>query len=183
MEEYAREPCPWRIVDDCGGAFAMGAIGGTVFHSIKGFRNAPTGRRLNGLLQGVKLRAPVTGGNFAVWGGTFSAIDCGLIYLRQKEDPWNSITSGAVTGAILSVRNGAPAMLGSAVVGGVLLAMIEGINIMITRFTSEQFKPQPPTPPPDSDAPPAPLFGDGAGAPTDAGSSGFGFGGGRGVFQ
>ena len=37
MEEYAREPCPWRIVDDCGGAFAMGAIGGTVFHSIKGF--------------------------------------------------------------------------------------------------------------------------------------------------
>ena len=36
MEEYAREPCPWRIVDDCGGAFAMGAIGGTVFHSIKG---------------------------------------------------------------------------------------------------------------------------------------------------
>jgi hypothetical protein len=23
MEEYAREPCPYRIVDDCGGAFAM----------------------------------------------------------------------------------------------------------------------------------------------------------------
>jgi len=33
---------PWRIVDDCGGAFAMGAIGGSVFHSIKGFRNAPS---------------------------------------------------------------------------------------------------------------------------------------------
>uniref|UniRef100_A0AAR2LQE5 Translocase of inner mitochondrial membrane 17 homolog B (yeast) n=1 Tax=Pygocentrus nattereri TaxID=42514 RepID=A0AAR2LQE5_PYGNA len=41
MEEYAREPCPWRIVDDCGGAFTMGAIGGGVFQSIKGFRNAP----------------------------------------------------------------------------------------------------------------------------------------------
>ena len=35
---------PWRIVDDCGGAFAMGAIGGSVFHSIKGFRNAPSVR-------------------------------------------------------------------------------------------------------------------------------------------
>ena len=23
MEEYAREPCPWRIIDDCGGAFSM----------------------------------------------------------------------------------------------------------------------------------------------------------------
>lgn len=32
---------PWRIVDDCGGAFTMGAIGGGVFQSIKGFRNAP----------------------------------------------------------------------------------------------------------------------------------------------
>ena len=35
---------PWRIVDDCGGAFAMGAIGGSVFHSIKGFRHAPSVR-------------------------------------------------------------------------------------------------------------------------------------------
>jgi len=162
MEEYAREPCPWRIVDDCGGAFAMGAIGGTVFHSIKGFRNAPVGmsKRLAGMMTGIKTRAPITGGNFAVWGGTFSAIDCSLVYLRQKEDPWNSITSGAVTGAILSVRNGAPAMLGSAIVGGVLLAMIEGINIMFSRFASEQFKPQPIAPAPDS-GPPQPIYGNG----------------------
>uniref|UniRef100_A0A2K6G3B1 Mitochondrial import inner membrane translocase subunit TIM17 n=1 Tax=Propithecus coquereli TaxID=379532 RepID=A0A2K6G3B1_PROCO len=43
MEEYAPEPCPWRIVDDCGGAFTMGVIGGGVFQAIKGFRNAPVG--------------------------------------------------------------------------------------------------------------------------------------------
>lgn len=43
MDEYSREPCPWRIFDDSGGAFLMGAIGGGIFHSIKGFRNAPTG--------------------------------------------------------------------------------------------------------------------------------------------
>ena len=53
---------------------------------------------------GIKERAPITGGNFAIWGGCFSSIDCTLIYLRKKEDPWNSITSGAATGAILSVR-------------------------------------------------------------------------------
>jgi hypothetical protein len=54
MEEYAREPCPWRIVDDCGGAFTMGCIGGAVFQSIKGFRNAPSGfnRRLASSLVG-----------------------------------------------------------------------------------------------------------------------------------
>lgn len=34
-------------------------------------------------------------------------------------------------------------MAGSALVGGILLALIEGIGIMFTRLTSEQFKPQP----------------------------------------
>lgn len=141
MDEYARDPCPWRIVDDCGGAFSMGAIGGALFHGIKGFRNAPSGnyRRLAGSFLSLKQRAPITAGNFAVWGGLFSAIDCSLVYVRKKEDPWNSITSGALTGAVLSVRNGAGAMLGSAIIGGVLLAMIEGIGILFTRFSAEQF--------------------------------------------
>jgi len=40
-----------------------------------------------------------------MWGGCFSSIDCTLVYLRKKEDPWNSIMSGAATGAILSVRS------------------------------------------------------------------------------
>lgn len=28
-------------MDDCGGAFTMGAIGGGIFQAIKGFRNSP----------------------------------------------------------------------------------------------------------------------------------------------
>ena len=44
-------------------------------------------------------------GSFAVWGGLFSMIDCGLVKVRGKEDPWNSITSGAMTGAILAARS------------------------------------------------------------------------------
>nr|XP_017205219.1 mitochondrial import inner membrane translocase subunit Tim17-B isoform X2 [Oryctolagus cuniculus] len=63
MEEYAREPCPWRIVDDCGGAFTMGVIGGGVFQAIKGFRNAPVGmrHRLRGSINAVRIRAPQIG--------------------------------------------------------------------------------------------------------------------------
>lgn len=143
MEEYAREPCPWRIVDDCGGAFTMGAIGGALFQSIKGFRNAPRGisHRMTGSMTAIKARAPIIGGNFAVWGGLFSTIDCSLIKMRGKEDPWNAIISGAATGGILAARSGPGAMLGSALIGGVLLAMIEGVGIMFTRFTSEQFRP------------------------------------------
>lgn len=144
MEEYARDPCPWRIVDDCGGAFSMGAIGGSLFHGIAGYRNAPSGnfrRKLYGSLQSIKTKAPITGGNFGVWGGLFSAIDCTMVYLRRKEDPWNSITSGALTGVILSVRSGKGAMLVSGIVGGLLLACIEGVGIIMTRFTAEQFNP------------------------------------------
>lgn len=52
--------------------------------------------------------------------------------------------SGALTGGILAARNGVPAMAGSALVGGILLALIEGIGIMFSRITAEQFKPQQP---------------------------------------
>ncbi|XP_008156435.1 mitochondrial import inner membrane translocase subunit Tim17-B [Eptesicus fuscus] len=146
MEEYAREPCPWRIVDDCGGAFTMGVIGGGVFQAIKGFRNAPVGirHRLRGSANAVRIRAPQIGGSFAVWGGLFSTIDCGLVRVRGKEDPWNSITSGALTGAVLAARSGPLAMVGSAMMGGILLALIEGVGILLTRYTAQQFRNAPP---------------------------------------
>ncbi|TKS76866.1 Mitochondrial import inner membrane translocase subunit [Collichthys lucidus] len=133
---------PWRIVDDCGGAFTMGAIGGGVFQSVKGFRNAPAGvgHRLRGSANAVRIRAPQIGGSFAVWGGLFSTIDCGLVRLRGKEDPWNSITSGALTGAILAARSGPLTMMGSAMMGGILLALIEGFGILLTRYTAQQFQ-------------------------------------------
>lgn len=78
-------------------------------------------------------------GSFAVWGGLFSMIDCSMVQVRGKEDPWNSITSGALTGAILAARNGPVAMVGSAAMGGILLALIEGAGILLTRFASAQF--------------------------------------------
>lgn len=61
MEEYAREPCPYRIVDDCGGAFAMGCIGGGLFQAIKGFRNAPSG--FNRRLVSTSKQYPVENGD------------------------------------------------------------------------------------------------------------------------
>mmetsp|Transcript_16536 Transcript_16536/g.47974 ORF Transcript_16536/g.47974 Transcript_16536/m.47974 type:complete len:226 (+) Transcript_16536:232-909(+) len=131
-----REPCPWRIVDDVGGAFCMGNIGGGLWHSIKGARMAPAGARLAGSLSSVQARAPVLGGQFAVWGGLFACCDCSLTAIRQKEDPWNSIISGAATGGILAARAGPRAMASAAAVGGVLLALIEGMGIMFTRMTA-----------------------------------------------
>jgi len=131
-----REPCPWRIIDDIGGAFSMGAIGGGVFHIIKGSINAPKNSRLTGSINAMSARGPVLGGQFAVWGGVFACCDCSLTAIRQKEDPWNSIVSGAATGGVLAARAGPKAVAQGALVGGVLLALIEGMGIMITKYMS-----------------------------------------------
>lgn len=39
--DRARDPCPYVILNDAGGAFSMGAIGGTIWYAIKGSRNSP----------------------------------------------------------------------------------------------------------------------------------------------
>mmetsp|Transcript_39122 Transcript_39122/g.44619 ORF Transcript_39122/g.44619 Transcript_39122/m.44619 type:complete len:220 (+) Transcript_39122:144-803(+) len=138
-----REPCPWRIIDDVGGAFCMGAIGGAIWHGIKGLRNSP-GRweKVRGSFNAVQSRAPVLGGQFAVWGGLFACCDCTISYFRQKEDPWNSIISGATTGGILAARAGPREMASAAIVGGVLLALIEGMGIMFTKWSSREIPTQ-----------------------------------------
>lgn len=134
--ETSREPCPDRILDDVGGAFGMGAVGGAAFHFLKGLYNSPSGERLIGGTQAVRMNAPRVGGSFAVWGGLFSTFDCSMVYLRQKEDPWNSIIAGAATGGFLSMRQGFGAASRSAMFGGVLLALIEGAGIMLNKMLS-----------------------------------------------
>jgi len=139
MTDQGRDPCPYRILDDLGGAFAMGAAGGTVWNGVRGFRHSPKGERLLGAVTAVKARAPVLGGNFAVWGGLFSCFDCSLAAVRKKEDPWNAIVSGALTGGVLAARGGTKAVAKNAAIGGALLALIEGLGI----FISNQFAPAP----------------------------------------
>ena len=51
----------------------------------------------------------MTLGSFAMWGGVFSSVDCLLIYYRQKDDPWNAIAAGFITGGVLAIRGKLPA--------------------------------------------------------------------------
>lgn len=46
---------PYRIGDDIGSAYAMGLVGGSIFHSFNGFRNAATGQKIRGMLREVSL--------------------------------------------------------------------------------------------------------------------------------
>jgi len=192
--ETSREPCPDRILDDVGGAFGMGAVGGSVFHLMKGIYNSPKGERILGGTQAVRLNAPRIGGSFAVWGGLFSAFDCSMVYVRQKEDPWNSIIAGAATGGFLQMRQGPRAATRSAIFGGVLLALIEGAGIMLNRVLSaqQQFPPmvedvpnmQGPIPGFQGYGPiPANIAGPGAESAQAPGQSSSWFGGYKGLFE
>jgi import inner membrane translocase subunit TIM17 len=102
------------------------------FHCIHS--STTTGSRLTGAISNTAARAPIMGGQFAVWGGLFACCDCTLSAIRQKEDPWNSIVSGAATGGILAARAGPKAMASAAVVGGVILALIEGMGIWMNNY-------------------------------------------------
>lgn len=127
-QKKTREHSLHHIVDDIGAAFGMGAIGGSVVHFIKGTQNSPKGRRFVGGAQAVSMNAPRIGGSFAVFGGLFSAFGYTMVYIRKKEDPWNSIVAGAATGGFLSMRQGLAAASRSALMGGLLLALIKGVH-------------------------------------------------------
>ena len=96
----------------------MGAVGGGAVNLVKGFYNSPKGYRFPGGLEAIRREAPKIGGSFAVWGGLFSAFDCTLVAIRRKEDPWNPIMSGALTGGVLQLRYGLASAGRSAAFGG-----------------------------------------------------------------
>ena len=96
-DAHEREPCPHRILDDTGSAFALGCVGGGVFHAFKGARNSARNERMVGALLAVQGNARRLGGSFAMWGGFFSVFDCSFSAIRGREDPYNSI------GALISL--------------------------------------------------------------------------------
>lgn len=57
--------------------------------------------------------------------------------MRRRDDHWNAIASGFLTGGVLAARGGWKAASRNAVIGGVLLAIIEGVAALLMRSTSK----------------------------------------------
>lgn len=93
----------------------------------------------------IKKRAPILGGkhktyvgSFALWAGLFSATDCALISIRNKEDAINQITAGAITGGMLAFRAGARIAFKNAMFGGVILASISLVEIYMIKMNRQR---------------------------------------------
>ena len=113
----------------------------------------------------IKARAPVTGGNFGVWGGMFSTFDCAVKGVRQKEDMWNPLISGFMTGGCLAARSesllvvfgagsiceliqlpgGPRSALGSATICAVVRGVFEGAEFLRTRASNDNLRPKLPS--------------------------------------
>jgi import inner membrane translocase subunit TIM17 len=149
-----RQPCPHRIFDDLAIGFTMGTCCGGLFHFVRGAKNAPRGEIWRSAFTSMQTRGPVIGGNFAVWGGLFSTFECALLAIRKKDDIYNSITSGFITGGVLAIRGGWKAAMRSAIFGGIFLGMIEGVSLLMYRFAAKQQAAMAVPPPPPAGSPP-----------------------------
>jgi len=77
----------------------------------------------------VRNRAPLLGGNFGLWAGIFASVDCLFIHYRQRDDPYNAIAAGFITGGVLAIRGGVSVAFRQAMLGGLILGIIETVGV------------------------------------------------------
>uniref|UniRef100_A0A915DVQ8 Uncharacterized protein n=1 Tax=Ditylenchus dipsaci TaxID=166011 RepID=A0A915DVQ8_9BILA len=109
MDAYSREPCPFRIADDIGVLSLWVSLAGQSFIRLE---LPETQRKYNRLLHGC---------------------------CKKKGRRLQRYFSGAATGALLAVRSGPGVMVGSALLGGTILAMIEGVQVLMGKMLSQQY--------------------------------------------
>ena len=67
----------------------------------------------------------------------FSTYDCAVKGIRKKEDPYNAIIAGFLTGGSLAIRGGFRAARNSAIMCAIFLAVIEGVGIGFQRAMAD----------------------------------------------
>ncbi|CAA7039783.1 unnamed protein product [Microthlaspi erraticum] len=123
-EKKSREPSVKAIVDDVGLTFATVTVGASVYYFRKGANNSPKGARFVGGAQAVRMNAPRLGGSFAGVRGLFLTLDHTLMYMRNKDDRWNSFVAGAASTGLITFRKGISVAAKSSLAVGLFLALV-----------------------------------------------------------
>ncbi|KAI7880662.1 Tim17-domain-containing protein, partial [Lichtheimia hyalospora FSU 10163] len=135
---------PWKILNNAGGAFALGSVCSALWNSIKGAHKSLKGQRLAGALSAAYARAPVTGGHFGAWCALLTAFECAIQGIRQKQDPWNYAISGAITHGVLAARGGIKAAAKASLIGGAFFTLAPTLEHFINRSVHYENKPTEP---------------------------------------
>eukprot|EP01062_Namystynia_karyoxenos_P069528 TRINITY_DN65007_c0_g1_i1.p2 TRINITY_DN65007_c0_g1~~TRINITY_DN65007_c0_g1_i1.p2 ORF type:complete len:215 (+),score=55.54 TRINITY_DN65007_c0_g1_i1:148-792(+) len=152
--ERGRDPCWWRVVDECGIGYIFGVILGVMKQTWDGNRMAAPGRKLRVIRDRLVTQVPLAGGNFAAWTTSFALTECTMIKLRGgTEDVINPTVAGAGAGAFTNFGGGYRAMRSGARTGALLLGSMELLmNAYSAYQTNLQLQaseavPEPPEPP------------------------------------
>ncbi|CAL5002462.1 unnamed protein product [Urochloa decumbens] len=119
----------YGVVGFVGELFLWGAAGGATFHFARGLiRGAPSGGRLAGAVRAASVNAPRVAGTFGAYCAAFSAVEAAVSHARDSKDMWCSVSaSAAIWGLHGMRRGGAPAVVGSALLGAAGILAVYGV--------------------------------------------------------
>eukprot|EP01060_Flectonema_neradi_P028296 TRINITY_DN3803_c0_g1_i1.p1 TRINITY_DN3803_c0_g1~~TRINITY_DN3803_c0_g1_i1.p1 ORF type:complete len:226 (+),score=26.39 TRINITY_DN3803_c0_g1_i1:59-679(+) len=155
--ERGRDPCWWRVLDECGIGFGFGIVLGLGMQTYQGCKMAAPGKRWRVIKDRIITQCPANGGSFAAWTTAFSVTECSVIKLRGgTEDLINPIMAGAGAGAFTNLSGGRREILHGARTGALLLGVMELAMSSWTAYSvnSQLMQAQVPSPPetlPDPD--------------------------------
>ena len=100
VKEFLKES-----VDRVGSGYGMGVLIGSASYFVQGAFYAPRRQRLIGGVKLARDKAPLFGGQLAVWCGCYM-FSSGLIRMyRGIDDKWNAVVGATLTGFLLTIRS------------------------------------------------------------------------------
>jgi import inner membrane translocase subunit TIM22 len=108
----AMESCPAKTVISGVAGFALGGVFGLVISSLDASASVPdptkpepsTREQVRNVFKDMGKRSFSTAKNFAVVAAIYSGVECTIEGYRAKNDLYNSMSAGCVTGSILAAR-------------------------------------------------------------------------------
>ncbi|KAJ3131304.1 Mitochondrial import inner membrane translocase subunit tim22 [Irineochytrium annulatum] len=106
----AFESCPVKAVTALGAGFVLGGLFGMFMSSVDGgftndeFLKLSTREQIRLTLKDMGAKCYSSAKNFAVVGGVYASTECVIESFRAKNDMYNGISAGCITGAALAAR-------------------------------------------------------------------------------
>ncbi|KAJ3276144.1 Mitochondrial import inner membrane translocase subunit tim22 [Borealophlyctis nickersoniae] len=112
MMQGIMESCPAKVVMSGAAGFALGGTFGMFMSSVdwgantEEFRNMKTKDQIKVTLKDMGSKSYSSAKNFMVVGAIFSGTECLIETYRAKNDIWNGVSAGCLTGGALAARAG-----------------------------------------------------------------------------
>ncbi|CAM8904557.1 unnamed protein product [Rhodiola kirilowii] len=139
--EHPHKQLVGEILYETGEIYAVGLVCTSSYYFLKGTYKSPYGQRFIGATQAVGMNANWFPKQLAVYSCLLNTFECTLISLRQKDDAWNEIVAGAASSGCLDIRRGLVKASRRALIGGVVVAALTGVESMWWKY---QDIPKPP---------------------------------------